>query len=48
MTPDPHAHDYCVVCGVNPTVEGEIMYPVNGIENGCVCGDCVNVGPRAE
>lgn len=38
---DPHANDYCVVCGVGPDA-GRTMHPVVSIENGCVCEVCIN------
>lgn len=38
---DPHAADYCVVCGSGPEI-GRMMHPVAGIENGCVCEECIN------
>jgi len=37
---DPHADDFCVVCGRHPE-PGLLMHPVVGIENGTVCGICV-------
>jgi hypothetical protein len=38
---DPHDQDFCVVCerGVRTGVE---MHPLVSIQNGCVCGECVN------
>lgn len=38
---DPHEDDYCIVCDRGATAEGPMMYPVNGIENVCICGECV-------
>lgn len=38
---DPHADEYCVVCGSEPIPGRLRMYPVVGIEDGCVCTDCI-------
>lgn len=38
---DPHSDDYCVVCWRSPTADGPMMHPVIGVENACVCDDCV-------
>lgn len=34
---DPHADDYCVVCGQQPSVDGPLVHPVAGIEYGVIC-----------
>ena len=34
---DPHADDYCVVCGNPPTVDGPMVHPVASIKNGVIC-----------
>lgn len=38
--PDPHSHDFCVVCGAGVR-QGVLMFPVTGINRGYVCGECV-------
>lgn len=39
---DPHADDYCVVCGQRPEPDGPVMHPVASISDGCVCEECVD------
>jgi hypothetical protein len=38
---DPHADDFCVVCGRHPK-PGLTMHPVVSIENGTVCEVCTH------
>lgn len=38
---DPHADDFCVVCGRHPE-PGLTMHPVASIENGTVCEVCTH------
>lgn len=38
---DPHADDFCVVCGRGATVTGPSMYPVSDIKDGCICDGCI-------
>lgn len=38
---DPHADDFCVVCGRSPET-GLTMHPVVSIENGTVCEVCTH------
>jgi len=39
---DPHADDFCVVCGDGPEPDGPKMHPVASIENGVICDTHVN------
>jgi hypothetical protein len=40
-TDDPHGDDFCVVC-MKGVRKGVTMYPVTGIDNGCVCAECID------
>lgn len=42
MASDPHSDDYCLSCGMEPTVDGPTMHPVVGLQDAVLCEECAS------
>jgi len=46
---DPHANDYCVICGATPESDTNTTYhPIASIKDGMICDTHVNEERRSE